>query len=176
MAVAGFKTATVADTICDQSVEWALPGQPVDPPTLAMTFSVNDSPLAGKEGDKVTTRMIRARLMREGEGNVAIRVSDTENADSYEVAGRGELQLGVLIETMRREGFELAVGRHLGRDDLPFDEGGRLGGVVAEHDPVQGRRRHQHHHETGAEHQLRRPSSQLRRHVRPLWLNCQLSP
>ena len=85
--------------------------QPVDPPTLAMTFAVNDSPLAGTEGDKVTTRMIRARLMREGEGNVAIRVSDTENADSYEVAGRGELQLGVLIETMRREGFELAVGR-----------------------------------------------------------------
>ena len=76
-----------------------------------MTFSVNDSPLAGREGDKVTTRMIRARLMREGEGNVAIRVADTENADSYEVAGRGELQLGVLIETMRREGFELAVGR-----------------------------------------------------------------
>jgi GTP-binding protein len=111
VAVAGFKTATVADTICDQSVEWALPAQPVDPPTLAMTFMVNDSPLAGTEGDKVTTRMIRARLMREGEGNVAIRVTDTENADSYEVAGRGELQLGVLIETMRREGFELAVGR-----------------------------------------------------------------
>ena len=111
IAVAGFKTATVADTIGDLSVEWAIPSQPVDPPTLAMTFSVNDSPLAGKEGDKVTTRMIRARLMREGEGNVAIRVTDTENADSYEVAGRGELQLGVLIETMRREGFELAVGR-----------------------------------------------------------------
>jgi len=111
VAVAGFKTATVADTICDQAVEWALPAQPVDPPTLAMTFAVNDSPLAGREGDKVTTRMIRARLMREAEGNVAIRVRDTENADSYEVAGRGELQLGVLIETMRREGFELAVGR-----------------------------------------------------------------
>src|SRR5207248_9938949 len=92
VAVAGFKTATVADTICDLAVEWALPAQPVDPPTLAMTFSVNDSPLAGTEGDKVTTRMIRARLMREGEGNVAIRVTDTENADSYEVAGRGELQ------------------------------------------------------------------------------------
>jgi GTP-binding protein len=111
VAVAGFKTATVADTICDLAVEWALPAQPVDPPTLAMNFMVNDSPLAGREGDKVTTRMIRARLMREGEGNVAIRVRDTENADSYEVAGRGELQLGVLIETMRREGFELAVGR-----------------------------------------------------------------
>jgi GTP-binding protein len=111
VAIAGFKTATVADTVADLAVEWALPAQPVDPPTLAMTFSVNDSPLAGREGDKVTTRMIRARLMREAEGNVAIRVSDTENADSYEVAGRGELQLGVLIETMRREGFELAVGR-----------------------------------------------------------------
>ena len=111
VAVAGLKIATVADTIGDLTVETALPAQPVDPPTLAMTFSVNDSPLAGTEGDKVTTRMIRGRLMREGEGNVAIRVRDTENADSYEVAGRGELQLGVLIETMRREGFELAVGR-----------------------------------------------------------------
>jgi GTP-binding protein len=111
VAVAGFKTATVADTICDLSVEFAIPSQPVDPPTLAMNFSVNDSPLAGREGDKVTSRMIRTRLMREGEGNVAIRVRDTESADSYEVAGRGELQLGVLIETMRREGFELSVAR-----------------------------------------------------------------
>ena len=111
VAVAGFKTATVADTLGDLTVEAALPAQPVDPPTLAMNFMVNDSPLAGREGDKVTTRMIRARLMREAEGNVAIRVRDTENADTYEVAGRGELQLGVLIETMRREGFELAVGR-----------------------------------------------------------------
>ena len=111
VAVAGFKNATVADTLGDMTVNAALPAQPVDPPTLAMTFAVNDSPLAGREGDKVTTRMIRARLMREAEGNVAIRVRDTENTDSYEVAGRGELQLGVLIETMRREGFELAVGR-----------------------------------------------------------------
>ncbi|MBN9086004.1 MAG: translational GTPase TypA [Reyranella sp.] len=111
VAIAGFKTATVADTLGDLTIETALPAQPVDPPTLAMNFMVNDSPLAGREGDKVTTRMIRARLMREAEGNVAIRVRDTENADSYEVAGRGELQLGVLIETMRREGFELAVGR-----------------------------------------------------------------
>jgi GTP-binding protein len=111
VAIAGFKNATVADTLGDLTVETALPAQPVDPPTLAMNFMVNDSPLAGREGDKVTTRMIRARLMREAEGNVAIRVRDTENTDSYEVAGRGELQLGVLIETMRREGFELAVGR-----------------------------------------------------------------
>jgi GTP-binding protein len=111
VAIAGFKTATVADTLGDLTIEAALPAQPVDPPTLAMNFMVNDSPLAGREGDKVTTRMIRARLMREAEGNVAIRVRDTENTDSYEVAGRGELQLGVLIETMRREGFEVAVGR-----------------------------------------------------------------
>src|SRR5436190_1192411 len=111
VAVAGLKVASVADTIGDFTISQPIPSQPVDPPTLAMTFAVNDSPLAGTEGDKVTTRMIRARLMREGEGNVAIRVRDTENADSYEVAGRGELQLGVLIETMRREGFELAVGR-----------------------------------------------------------------
>jgi GTP-binding protein len=111
VAVAGFKTATVADTLGDLTVDTALPAQPVDPPTLAMNFMVNDSPLAGREGDKVTTRMIRARLMREAEGNVAIRVRDTDNTDTYEVAGRGELQLGVLIETMRREGFELAVGR-----------------------------------------------------------------
>ncbi len=111
VAVAGLKVATVADTIGDLTITEPIASQPVDPPTLAMTFMVNDPPLAGTEGDKVTTRMIRARLMREGEGNVAIRVTDTENADSYEVAGRGELQLGVLIETMRREGFELAVGR-----------------------------------------------------------------
>jgi GTP-binding protein len=111
VAIAGFKNATVADTLGDLTVEMPLPAQPVDPPTLAMNFMVNDSPLAGREGDKVTTRMIRARLMREAEGNVAIRVRDTESTDSYEVAGRGELQLGVLIETMRREGFELAVGR-----------------------------------------------------------------
>jgi GTP-binding protein len=111
VAIAGFKNATVADTLGDLTIETALPAQPVDPPTLAMNFMVNDSPLAGREGDKVTTRMIRARLMREAEGNVAIRVRDTENTDSYEVAGRGELQLGVLIETMRREGFEIAVAR-----------------------------------------------------------------
>ena len=111
VAIAGMKVATVADTLGDLSMTSPITSQPIDPPTLAMTFMVNDSPLAGKEGYKVTTRMIRARLMREAEGNVAIRVTDTENADSYEVAGRGELQLGVLIETMRREGFELAVGR-----------------------------------------------------------------
>ena len=88
-----------------------IPAQPIDPPTLAMTFRVNDSPLAGTEGDKVTSRMIRDRLLREGEGNVALRVSESDDKDSMEVAGRGELQLGILIETMRREGFELSVSR-----------------------------------------------------------------
>jgi GTP-binding protein len=111
IAIAGLTKTTVADTICDVAVEAPIPSLPVDPPTLAMTFSVNDSPLAGREGSKVTTRMIRDRLYREAEGNVAIRVRDTDGSDSYEVAGRGELQLGVLIEQMRREGFELSVGR-----------------------------------------------------------------
>jgi GTP-binding protein len=111
IAIAGLTKTTVADTICDVAVETPIPSLPVDPPTLAMTFSVNDSPLAGREGSKVTTRMIRDRLFREAEGNVAIRVRETDGSDSYEVAGRGELQLGVLIEQMRREGFELSVGR-----------------------------------------------------------------
>jgi GTP-binding protein len=111
IAIAGLTRTTVADTICDPTVEAPIPSIPIDPPTLAMTFSVNDSPLAGREGSKVTTRMIRDRLFREAEGNVAIRVRETDGSDSYEVAGRGELQLGVLIETMRREGFELSVGR-----------------------------------------------------------------
>ncbi|WP_114393355.1 translational GTPase TypA [Oleisolibacter albus] len=111
IALAGLTKATVADTICEMAVEQALPAQPIDPPTLAMTFSVNDSPLAGREGDKVTSRMIRDRLFREAEGNVALRIRETDSADAYEVAGRGELQLGILIETMRREGFELSISR-----------------------------------------------------------------
>jgi GTP-binding protein len=111
VAIAGLERTTVADTICDPLVIQPIKANPVDPPTLAMTISVNDSPLAGREGDKVTSRMIRARLEREAEGNVAIRVRESEGKDAYEVAGRGELQLGVLIETMRREGFELSVGR-----------------------------------------------------------------
>ena len=88
-----------------------LAADPIDPPTLAMTFSVNDSPLAGREGDKVTSRVIGERLLREAEGNVAIRVRESAQTDAFEVAGRGELQLGVLIETMRREGFELSISR-----------------------------------------------------------------
>ena len=111
VALAGLPNATVAMTICDPDVETPLQAQPIDPPTLAMIFRVNDSPLAGTEGDKVTGRMIRDRLLREAEGNVALRVRESDVRDSMEVAGRGELQLGILIETMRREGFELSVSR-----------------------------------------------------------------
>jgi GTP-binding protein len=111
VSIAGFPEATVAHTICAPEVETPLPAQPIDPPTLAMTFRVNDSPLAGTEGSKVTSRMIRDRLLREAEGNVALRVSPSDENDAMEVAGRGELQLGILIETMRREGFELSVSR-----------------------------------------------------------------
>ncbi|HEY3642655.1 MAG TPA: translational GTPase TypA [Xanthobacteraceae bacterium] len=111
VAVAGLPEATVSHTICDPEVTNPLPAQPMDPPTLAMTFRVNDSPLAGTEGSKVTGRMIRDRLFREAEGNVALKVTESTDKDAVEVAGRGELQLGILIETMRREGFELAVSR-----------------------------------------------------------------
>ncbi|MGH6999949.1 MAG: translational GTPase TypA [Stellaceae bacterium] len=111
VAIAGLQQPTVADTLCAPEVTEALPAMPVDPPTLAMIFSVNDSPLAGREGNKVTSRLIVERLKREAEGNVAIRVRESEEKDSIEVAGRGELQLGVLIETMRREGFELSISR-----------------------------------------------------------------
>jgi GTP-binding protein len=111
VALAGFDRATVADTVCDLEVETALAAQPIDPPTLAMTFSANDSPLAGQEGQSVTSRLIAERLQREAEGNVAIRVGPAPAGDGFEVAGRGELQLAVLIETMRREGYELSIGR-----------------------------------------------------------------
>jgi GTP-binding protein len=111
VALAGLPNATVAHTICDPSVEKPIAAQPIDPPTLSMTFRVNDSPLAGTEGTKVTGRMIRDRLLREAEGNVALRVRESDDKDAMEVAGRGELQLGILIETMRREGFELSVSR-----------------------------------------------------------------
>jgi GTP-binding protein len=111
IAVAGLALTTVADTLCAPEVTTALEADPIDPPTLAMTFSVNDSPLAGREGSKVTSRMIAERLYREAEGNVAIRVQENAAKDAVEVSGRGELQLGVLIETMRREGFELSISR-----------------------------------------------------------------
>jgi GTP-binding protein len=120
VSLAGLPSATVAHTICAPEVSAPLPAQPIDPPTLSMTFRVNDSPLAGTEGTKVTGRMIRDRLLREAEGNVALKVSESEERDSMEVAGRGELQLGILIETMRREGYELSVSRPkvlLTRDD-----------------------------------------------------------
>jgi GTP-binding protein len=112
VAIAGITQATVADTLCDPSVDKPFLAQPIDPPTLAMMFRINDGPFAGQEGDKVQSRVIRDRLFKEAERNVAIRVSEqAEMKDAYEVAGRGELQLGILIETMRREGFELTVSR-----------------------------------------------------------------
>jgi GTP-binding protein len=111
VAIAGLSTASVADTVCALEVDTPIQAEPVDPPTLAMTFSINDSPFAGQEGSKVTSRQIRERLWREAEGNVAIRVRETADAEAFEVAGRGELQLGVLIETMRREGYELSISR-----------------------------------------------------------------
>jgi len=110
VAIAGLQNATVADTLCDVNVEQPIAATPIDPPTLAITISVNDSPLAGREGDKVQSRVIRERLLREAEGNVAIKFRETGEG-AFEVAGRGELQLGVLIETMRREGFELSISR-----------------------------------------------------------------
>ncbi|MGB0851819.1 MAG: translational GTPase TypA [Pikeienuella sp.] len=111
VALAGMQKPTVADTLCDTSVNQPIDSQPVDPPTISVTFGINDSPLAGKDGDKVQSRVIRNRLMREAEGNVALRVADSAQGDAFEVSGRGELQMGVLIETMRREGFELSISR-----------------------------------------------------------------
>jgi GTP-binding protein len=111
VALAGMSAATVADTLCDPAVETAVPAQPIDPPTLSMTFRINDGPFAGQEGDKVQSRVIRDRLLKEAERNVAIRITENADRDSYDVAGRGELQLGILIENMRREGFELTVSR-----------------------------------------------------------------
>ena len=111
VSIAGLLKATVADTLCDPSINDPIEAQPIDPPTLSMTFRINDGPLAGQEGDKVQSRVIRDRLLQEAEGNVALKIRETEDKDSFEVAGRGELQLSVLIETMRREGFELTVSR-----------------------------------------------------------------
>ncbi|MCZ6720948.1 MAG: translational GTPase TypA [Proteobacteria bacterium] len=110
VALAGFALASVSDTLGAPSLSAPIPARPVDPPTITMTFSVNDSPLAGREGTKVTSRMLRERLFREAESNVAIQVAGTDEEGAFEISGRGELQLGVLIETMRREGFELSVG------------------------------------------------------------------
>ena len=111
VTLAGMTKATVADTICDLSIDDAMPAQPIDPPTITVTFGINDSPLAGKDGKKVQSRVIRDRLMKEAEVNVAIKIADTPGGDAFEVSGRGELQMGVLIENMRREGFELSISR-----------------------------------------------------------------
>jgi GTP-binding protein len=111
IAIAGLSQATVADTLAAPEVVTAIPAHPIDPPTLSMTFRINDGPLAGREGDKVQSRVIRDRLMREAEGNVALRIAEAQDKDAYEVSGRGELQLAILIETMRREGFELTLSR-----------------------------------------------------------------
>jgi GTP-binding protein len=124
VAIAGLSKGTVADTFCDPAVTEPLTAQPIDPPTVTMTFLVNDSPLAGTEGDKVTSRVIRDRLLKEAEGNVALKIEESEGKDSFYVSGRGELQLAVLIETMRREGFELAVSRP--RVVMHKDESGTL--------------------------------------------------
>ena len=131
VAVAGLTDATVPDTVGAPELAEPLHAIPVDPPTLAMTFRVNDGPLGGKEGKKVTSRQIRDRLLRESEGNVAIKITESNETDAFEVAGRGELQLGVLIEQMRREGFELTIGRprvltrkneETGEREEPFEE------------------------------------------------------
>ncbi|WP_116597104.1 translational GTPase TypA [Primorskyibacter marinus] len=111
VSLAGMTKATVADTICALAVDEALDAQPIDPPTITVTFGINDSPLAGRDGKKVQSRVIRERLMKEAESNVAIKISDTPGGEAFEVAGRGELQMGVLIENMRREGFELSISR-----------------------------------------------------------------
>jgi GTP-binding protein len=124
VAIAGLTKGTVADTFCDPSVETPIQAQPIDPPTVSMSFIVNNSPLAGTEGDKVTSRLIRDRLLREAEGNVALRVVEAADKDSMEVSGRGELQLAILIENMRREGFELSVSRP--RVVLTKDDDGKI--------------------------------------------------
>ena len=111
VTLAGMTKATVADTLCALEVETAIPAQPIDPPTITVTFGINDSPLAGRDGTKVQSRVIRDRLMKEAEQNVAIKIADTPGGEAFEVSGRGELQMGVLIENMRREGFELSISR-----------------------------------------------------------------
>ena len=111
VTIAGMTKATVADTLCVVSIDEPLPAQPIDPPTITVTFGINDSPLAGKDGKKVQSRVIRDRLLKECEVNVAIKIEDTPGGDAFEVSGRGELQMGVLIENMRREGFELSISR-----------------------------------------------------------------
>jgi GTP-binding protein len=128
VTLAGMTKATVADTLCALEVDTALPAQPIDPPTITVTFGINDSPLAGRDGSKVQSRVIRDRLMKEAEVNVAIKVADTPGGEAFEVSGRGELQMGVLIENMRREGFELSISRPR---VIMKDEGG------VRHEPIE---------------------------------------
>ena len=111
IALAGLSKTTVADTILDPAANTPLHAEKIDPPTIAVTFAINDSPLAGLDGDKVTSRVLRDRLYREAEGNISITVSETAEKDAFEVSGRGELQLAVLIEQMRREGYEMSISR-----------------------------------------------------------------
>jgi GTP-binding protein len=124
VAIAGLTKGTVADTFCDPTADTPIQAQPIDPPTVSMSFIVNNSPLAGTEGDKVTSRLIRDRLLREAEGNVALKVVEAADKDAMEVSGRGELQLAILIENMRREGFELSVSRP--RVVLTKDDDGKI--------------------------------------------------
>jgi GTP-binding protein len=111
IAITGIENPDISDTLCDPANVEGLPPLTVDEPTVSMTFQVNTSPFAGKEGKYVTSRQIRDRLMRELIHNVALRVTPTEDPDKFQVSGRGELHLSILIETMRREGYELAVSR-----------------------------------------------------------------
>ena len=126
IAIAGMQEATVADTLCDPQVTTPLIGQPIDPPTLWMTFRINDGPFAGQEGDKVQSRVIRERLLKEAERNIAIQIEENDDKDSFNVAGRGELQLAVLVENMRREGFELTVSRPKVVYKIDAETGARL--------------------------------------------------
>jgi GTP-binding protein len=126
VAIAGMAEATVADTLCDPSVTEPLAAQPIDPPTLSMTFRINDGPFAGQEGNKVQSRVIRERLLKEAERNIAIRITENPDKDSFDVSGRGELQLAILIENMRREGFELTVSRPRVVYQTDQTTGGRL--------------------------------------------------
>ena len=174
VSLAGMAKATVADTLADFAVTAALPAQPIDPPTISVTFSINDSPLAGRDGDKVQSRVIRDRLLREAETNVAIRVTDTPGGDAFEVAGRGELQMGVLIENMRREGFELSVSRprvlyreEAGQRQEPIEEvtvdvDEEFAGVVVDKLSQRRRRPRRDAHRLGRQDPDRRPRAEPR--------------
>ena len=111
VSIAGMSKANVSDTLSDLSVNKTIPSQPIDPPTITVTFGINDSPLAGRDGSKLQSRVIRERLLKECESNIAIKMQDVDNTEKFDVSGRGELQLGILIENMRREGFELSISR-----------------------------------------------------------------